>query len=347
MGMPEPPQSGMNITPDGMIYEILDDGTIKQIGKVSPNGEFEPFRSQKDEIQVRNRIIYRIVNGKEQKIGRILPTGEIETISQRIQIEAEIAKSKVEIVKTVSFLIAFVVVICAAVYIFKSNPIREAAAELEAKKAAAELEAKKAAAELEAKREDVKLKMAQAEAEVKKAEAAAQAARAKYLTAQAKAQAAADNLKEAEAKLKLAKTEEERKAAEKSKKAAETAKTNADNTAAQLGADAKKAQEEAEAAKKAATSAAGSAQAAAENAEQSAKNAQAAAEQASIEKQRSFCRDLENISREDLVKCLQNKKLSCRDRADAYAALKQVEVEGKAGVLSAFKAECVKDGKIK
>ncbi|MBO4698289.1 hypothetical protein J5690_01590, partial [bacterium] len=140
---------------------------------------------------------------------------------------------------------------------------------------------------------------------------------------------------------------EERKAAEKSKKAAETAKTNADNTAAQLGADAKKAQEEAEAAKKAATSAAGSAQAAAENAEQSAKNAQAAAEQAAIEKQRSCGRDVENISKEDLVKCLRNTKLSCRDRADAYAALKQVEVEGKAEVESAFKTECVKDGKIK
>ena len=49
MGMPEQkPQVGMNITPDGIIYEILEDGTIKRIGKVSSNGEFEPFRMPKN-----------------------------------------------------------------------------------------------------------------------------------------------------------------------------------------------------------------------------------------------------------------------------------------------------------
>ena len=292
--------------------------------------------------------------------GQATPTNTASTDEQREKQQVIIERPETLTGVLKKFVLEHAVLFClllvfiVGIGVFAVVYLKNAADELDTRKAeiaaqekrdAAELEAKKAAAELEAKREEVRLKMAQAEAEVKKAEA--QAAQAKYLTAQAKAQAAADNLREAEAKLKLATTEEERKAAEKSKKAAETAKTNADNTAAQLGADAKKAQEEAEAAKKAATSAAGSAQAAAENAEQSAKNAQAAAEQASIEKQRSFCRDLENISREDLVKCLQNKKLSCRDRADAYAALKQVEVEGKAEVESAFKTECVKDGKIK
>jgi len=36
-------KDGMNIAPDGTIYEILDDGTIKRIGKVSPDGKLKPF----------------------------------------------------------------------------------------------------------------------------------------------------------------------------------------------------------------------------------------------------------------------------------------------------------------
>ena len=48
MGMPEQTQSGMNIAPDGNVYEILEDGTIKRIGKVSPDGEFEKFGRSKD-----------------------------------------------------------------------------------------------------------------------------------------------------------------------------------------------------------------------------------------------------------------------------------------------------------
>ena len=79
MGMPEQkPQNGMNIAPDGTIYEILEDGTIKRIGKVTSNGEFEPFGGPKDGVRVKDGIIYRVINGKEQKIGRILPNGEIE-----------------------------------------------------------------------------------------------------------------------------------------------------------------------------------------------------------------------------------------------------------------------------
>ena len=50
MGMPEQTQKGMNIAPDGTIYEILEDGTIKRIGKVSPDGEFEKFGRSKDGI---------------------------------------------------------------------------------------------------------------------------------------------------------------------------------------------------------------------------------------------------------------------------------------------------------
>ncbi|MBO4698297.1 hypothetical protein J5690_01630 [bacterium] len=76
MGMPEMPQNGMNIAPDGTIYEILEDGTIKRIGKVSPDGSFEPFGGAKDRIIVKDGIIYRVVNGEEQRIGRLLPDGE-------------------------------------------------------------------------------------------------------------------------------------------------------------------------------------------------------------------------------------------------------------------------------
>jgi len=49
VGMPEQkPQVGMNIAPDGTIYEVLEDGTIRRIGKVSSNGEFEPFGGPKE-----------------------------------------------------------------------------------------------------------------------------------------------------------------------------------------------------------------------------------------------------------------------------------------------------------
>mgnify|MGYP003571268106 CR=1 FL=1 len=116
MGMPEQPQNGMNIAPDGTIYEILEDGTIKRIGKVSPDGSFEPFGGPKDGIRVKNGFIYRVINGKEKKIGRILPNGEIETINQRIRSEAEISRNKVKIVTILSIIIALV--IGAGLYIF-------------------------------------------------------------------------------------------------------------------------------------------------------------------------------------------------------------------------------------
>ena len=116
MGMPEQPQSGMNIAPDGTVYEILDDGTIKRIGKVSPDGSFEPFCGTKDGIREKNGIIYRVINGKEVKIGRILPNGEIETINQRIKSEAEVSRNKVKIVTILSILIALA--IGAGLYIF-------------------------------------------------------------------------------------------------------------------------------------------------------------------------------------------------------------------------------------
>ena len=120
MGMPEQqPQNGMNIAPDGTIYEILEDGTIKRIGKVSSNGEFEPFGGPKDGVRVRDGFIYRVINGKEQKIGRILPNGEIESISQRINSEAEISGNKVKIVAILSVLIAFI--IGAGIYLFEEE----------------------------------------------------------------------------------------------------------------------------------------------------------------------------------------------------------------------------------
>ncbi len=131
MGMPEQkPQSGMNIAPDGTIYEILEDGSIKRIGKVASNGEFEPFGGPKEGIRVRDGFIYRVINGKEQKIGRVLPNGDIESISQKIKSEAEISGNKVKIVAILSVLIAFI--IGAGIYLFeeeqeaKEQRVREA-----------------------------------------------------------------------------------------------------------------------------------------------------------------------------------------------------------------------------
>jgi len=123
MGMPEKPQNGMNIAPDGTIYEILDDGTIKRIGKVSPDGSFEPFGGPKDGIRVRDGIIYRVINGKEVKIGRILPNGEIETISQKIKNETEVSRNKVKIIGIISVccLIVFFVALYAVQQVWKTR----------------------------------------------------------------------------------------------------------------------------------------------------------------------------------------------------------------------------------
>ena len=123
MGMPETQQSGMNIAPDGTIYEILDDGTIKRIGKVSPDGKFEPFGGTKDGIREKDGIIYRVINGKERKIGRILPNGEIETINQRIRNEAEVSRNKVKAATIVSVcsLLAFFVALYAMQQVWKTR----------------------------------------------------------------------------------------------------------------------------------------------------------------------------------------------------------------------------------
>ena len=47
MGMPENQQNGMNITPDGVVYEVLDDGTISKIARVLPNKEIILFGDTK------------------------------------------------------------------------------------------------------------------------------------------------------------------------------------------------------------------------------------------------------------------------------------------------------------
>ncbi len=114
----------MNIAPDGTIYEILEDGTIKRIGKVSPDGKFEPFGEPKDDVRVRDGFIYRIINGKEQKIGRILPNGDIESVSQKIKSEAEISRNKVKIVTIVCCLIALLAAAGAGIYLFEAKEKR-------------------------------------------------------------------------------------------------------------------------------------------------------------------------------------------------------------------------------
>jgi len=177
MGMPEQPKSGMNIAPDGTVYEILDDGTIKRIGKVSPDGSFEPFGGAKDGIREKNGIIYRVINGKEVKIGRILPNGEIETINQRIRSEAEVSRNKVKIVTIISILIAFL----ALLYFIDAQQERKVDTRTQAEaeriaKAEALVKAEQAKAEqakAEAKKAEEERKKQEAEREEKrKAEAA-------------------------------------------------------------------------------------------------------------------------------------------------------------------------------
>ena len=47
MGMPVNQQNRMNITPDGVVYEVLDDGTISKIARVLPNKEIILFGDTK------------------------------------------------------------------------------------------------------------------------------------------------------------------------------------------------------------------------------------------------------------------------------------------------------------
>ena len=121
MGMPEQTQSGMNIAPDGTIYEILEDGTIKRIGRVSSDGKFEPFCEEKEGIREKDGIIYRVINGKEVKIGRILPNGEIESINQKMKSEAEVSRNKVKIVTILCCLVAFFVALYAMQQVWKTR----------------------------------------------------------------------------------------------------------------------------------------------------------------------------------------------------------------------------------
>ena len=88
---------------------------------MSSNGEFEPFGGPKGGVRVKDGFIYRVINGKEQKIGRVLPNGEIESISQRIKSEAEISRNKVKIVTIVCCLIAFLTVIYAIHALFETQ----------------------------------------------------------------------------------------------------------------------------------------------------------------------------------------------------------------------------------
>ena len=47
MGMPENQQNRMNITPDGVVYEVANDGTISRIARVLPNKEIILFGDTK------------------------------------------------------------------------------------------------------------------------------------------------------------------------------------------------------------------------------------------------------------------------------------------------------------
>ena len=48
MGMPINSENRRQIAADGTIFEVLDDGTIKRIGKLSDDGKFEPFETPKN-----------------------------------------------------------------------------------------------------------------------------------------------------------------------------------------------------------------------------------------------------------------------------------------------------------
>jgi len=78
---------------DGNIAGILNDGTVKRIGKLSSDGNFEPFDDwAKDNICVKDGIIYQLF-----KIGKVLPNGKIEPIREKVDSEIKIPPAKFEV----------------------------------------------------------------------------------------------------------------------------------------------------------------------------------------------------------------------------------------------------------
>lgn len=72
----------ISISSKGFIVDP-GDGLMTLIGKVHPNGEFEPSDGKsKERVNVKDGRIYFVVDGKEQELGRILPNGEIEPLGE-------------------------------------------------------------------------------------------------------------------------------------------------------------------------------------------------------------------------------------------------------------------------
>ena len=211
MGMPEQPQSGMNIAPDGTVYEILDDGAIKRIGKVSSNGEFEPFGESQGGISVKNGVIYRVINGKKQKIGRVLPNGEIESISQKIKSEEEISGKKILAIAGV--LIAFLAVIYATQARFQTQA-----------------EMKMAETEQRRQEEIQRQEEARRQEEMRRKQAQDEAIRLKEELETEKKKVIAVKEEAAKAEAEAKKAEEERKKQEAKKQAAKAVKKSSGGT---------------------------------------------------------------------------------------------------------------------
>lgn len=213
MGMPEKPQNGMNIAPDGTVYEVLEDGSIRRIGKVSSNGEFEPFGEQRNSFVVRDSILYRIINGKEQRIGQILPNGDIESINQRIKSEAEISRNKVKIVAILSILIAFLAVIYATQARFQTQA-----------------EMKMAETEQRRQEEIQRQEEARRQEEMRRKQAQDEAIRLKEELETEKKKVIAVKEEAAKAEAEAKKAEEERKKQEAKKQAAKAVKKSSGGT---------------------------------------------------------------------------------------------------------------------
>lgn len=117
MGTSETTQNGfkrlfpIRISSKGFI-EDPGDGLITLVGRVHPNGEFEPFDGKsKERVNVKDGRIYFVVDGKEQELGRILPDGEIEPLGEpkdkkgktltpeemKAKLEAEVEKRRREL----------------------------------------------------------------------------------------------------------------------------------------------------------------------------------------------------------------------------------------------------------
>ncbi|MBO4698261.1 DUF1566 domain-containing protein [bacterium] len=94
MGMPENQQNGINITPDGVVYRIEEDGTISKIARILPNNEILPLGNARI---VREKVVKNSAEAKNDPYNYIDRGSYIELVTPVLgisMIQKEYARKK-------------------------------------------------------------------------------------------------------------------------------------------------------------------------------------------------------------------------------------------------------------